>query len=158
MLVRRLKDCSDEARFPGEAVFLQAAPEMSLPIPNCRQRAGGEGWFIYGYTCMVFPASVPAAEMSHLPGWGSSTSLSFLVKSLLPCCLQDQFRLNLVCLSWYKMPQALSGSSSRRDTQNCVRRLPGWSLGVCSGGGGRTDLILFPVREAQVTFDRFHGP
>ena len=26
------------------------------------------------------------------------------------------------------------------------------------GGGGRTDLILFQVKEAQVTFDRFHGP
>lgn len=77
--MRRLKDCSDEAHFPGEAVFLQAAPEMSLPIPNCRQRARGEGWSIYGYTYMVFPASVPTAEMSHLPGWGSSTSLSFLV-------------------------------------------------------------------------------
>ena len=39
---------------------------------------------------------------------------------------------HLVCLSWYKMPRVLPGSSSRRDPQNCVRRLPGPSLGVCS--------------------------
>lgn len=65
--------------------------------------------------------------------WVGVLHISFLLgKSLLPCRLQDQFRLTLVCLSWYKMPRVLSGSSSRQDPQNCVRRLPGPSLGVCS--------------------------
>ena len=119
---------------------------MSLPIPNCRERAGDEGGSSMATHAWYF---LPQCQQLKFPTYlGGVLHVSFLLgKSLLPCCLQDQFRLNLVCLSWYKMPQVLSGSNSRRDTQNCVRRLPGLSLGVCGEEVEGLTLSFFKSRK-----------
>lgn len=111
-------------------------------------------------THMVFPASVPTPEFFHFPAGGCSVlTFPFLLSELLhPCCLYDQFRSHLLCLSWCKVL-----SSFWKQTPECdIKAVSEAFLGCPSGATlqgevGGTGFALSPVREAQVIFGRCHG-
>ena len=81
-------------------------------------------------THMVFPASLPTPEFFHFPGGGGILNFPFLISKLLhPCCLHDQSRSLLLCLSWCEIL-----SSFWKQTPRCdIKAVPEAFLGCPSG-------------------------